>query len=732
MMLFIKLCVEQRRAAEMKDGLHQYKTLTQYVKLASLDRVMKYLLSYTEEKVVEAQAKLAEALTSDSGEFLPEDPLEKQLVISSGDSLSKRLERVIVKPWLRFEYDAYRAILDILRNKITMEVMYHNLARMAFDFCKRYELKSDFRRFCDTLHSHLKSIVQYQEDNKNSPNAVKLNAEDGESLRLHMETRFVQLSTAMELGSWQKAFETVEELYRLMEMSPRPIAPQMMAAYYERVALLCWHADYKVMHTYAALKVFTLYQKHNRSMTQETVARMASSLLVGALSIPLSENSRTQAIVTTLEGSSDKSVRLGQLLHTSSLPTRDQLVAEIIERGIVELAAPELAELYPALVADFEPLSKFERLEPILAYVRAQPHLANYAVGLEEVAFMLLLEELAQVYSVVQLSTLTKLAITLDAARLEDLACESVRLGRVSLTINHVEQTLTFKSGFMHDTTLASHLVDLASSLSKASKMIAPREQERAELAQRVATVAAASVRNEHRMLLKRKAEIQARQEKEEAERKAAREARERAAAEEKERIARETAERLEADKLERERKKEEKVKAERERKRLEELKAEMEAKGVEIDDDGEVIDRKTLLDKYVTQISKEKNTMAERTESLFRRMDHLERYRREVEGPLIQDAFEKQSVTNASLYNAAKDEYKAKHRAEHDSMLELKALRTDPMVVKLTDAFYTRVLAKRREAHADEYDRVEAFIAGETRKREREAKARAKRRAER
>merc|ERR1711991_191688 len=116
------------------------------------------------------------------------------------------------------------------------------------------------------------------------------------------------------------------------------------------------------MHTYASLKVFLLYQKHNRSMTQEQTQEMASALLVGALAIPLGQNNRTLDITTTLEGSSDKSVRLGELLFTSSLPTRDELVAEILSRGIHELASPVLANLHHVLAVEFDPLGKFEAL----------------------------------------------------------------------------------------------------------------------------------------------------------------------------------------------------------------------------------------------------------------------------------------------------------------------------------------------------------------------------------
>jgi translation initiation factor 3 subunit A len=60
------------------------------------------------------------------------------------------------------------------------------------------------------------------------------------SLQLHLETRFAQLKAAAQLELWQEAFRSIEDIHGLIQLSKRAPRPQMMAAYFEKLAHVFW------------------------------------------------------------------------------------------------------------------------------------------------------------------------------------------------------------------------------------------------------------------------------------------------------------------------------------------------------------------------------------------------------------------------------------------------------------------------------------------------------------
>ena len=62
---------------------------------------------------------------------------------------SERTDRELLVPWLKFVWEAYRSVLDILRTNSKLERVYHETSVKAFEFCRkrgsRRALKRDSR-----------------------------------------------------------------------------------------------------------------------------------------------------------------------------------------------------------------------------------------------------------------------------------------------------------------------------------------------------------------------------------------------------------------------------------------------------------------------------------------------------------------------------------------------------------------------------------------------------------
>ena len=83
---------------------------------------------------MEAQSK-ADALALDGIEDLEatETPESIMMGAVSGEGTKDRTDREVVTPWLKFLWEAYRTVLDILRNNARLEVLYQ--VRLLLAIC---------------------------------------------------------------------------------------------------------------------------------------------------------------------------------------------------------------------------------------------------------------------------------------------------------------------------------------------------------------------------------------------------------------------------------------------------------------------------------------------------------------------------------------------------------------------------------------------------------------------
>jgi len=51
----------------------------------------------------------------------------------SGEDMQDRTDRAILTPWLKFLWESYRQCLDLLRNNVTVEKLYHEVAQNGND-----------------------------------------------------------------------------------------------------------------------------------------------------------------------------------------------------------------------------------------------------------------------------------------------------------------------------------------------------------------------------------------------------------------------------------------------------------------------------------------------------------------------------------------------------------------------------------------------------------------------
>ncbi|KAI8364992.1 hypothetical protein EDC96DRAFT_481685 [Choanephora cucurbitarum] len=735
MLKYVELCVELKKGKMVKEGLHQYRNIAQNTSVNSIETIINKMLSLAEEKVAEARAK-ADKIAVDVDDLeASETPESIMLSTVSGDQNKDRTDRAVVTPWLKFLWEAYRTVLDIMRNNSRLETLYQAVTLKAFQFCLTYDRKTEFRRLCEILRNHFVNVAKYS----HQPHAVNLN--DPETLQQYLESRFAQLNAAVDLELWQEAFKSVEDIHTLLTTSKRPPKPVMMANYYEKLTKIFMVSDDYLFHSAAWNRFATIERNINKNMTEAEHSQMASIVLLSALAIPIITTTKTRpGYVEADEYRVQKLNRLSMLMGLTSHPTRTGLLKEALNKNILSRVRPEIRDLYNILEVQFHPLSICKKINPIMAKLSEDKDLARYVRPLHQVILTRLLQQLSQVYTTVKLDFVLNLAsfpspFNYDAATIEKFIMNGCKRGELNIRIDHASQSLIFETDLFappKDTVtegiqlqsspadlMRTQLSRLGVSLHAVVQMIDPSIKEKAQQAKQDAVQRALTgAEEEHKQALARKVIIERRKEIVETE--IAR--KEKLAAQEKAAIAAKKAEaekkRVEEEMKRREEERLKRIQEEIQRDQAKRIAEEISSKtGLQLKpEEIEQSDVKTLLDLKVSRLQTEQKELSERLKQISKRIDHTERAFRKEEIPLLEKDYEQQQKTDKAFYEASKKAELSASKAKHEENMKLKSRFSRIFGDYKT---YKQRLEAEHEAHTSSL-RAEAEAAIEKEKQER------------
>ncbi|KAK2416284.1 eukaryotic translation initiation factor 3 subunit A [Trifolium repens] len=367
MFKYVELCVEMRKGQLAKDGLIQYRSICQNVNVSSLEEVIKHFINLSTKKVKQACSEaqtLEQGLDVDDLEAYkrPEDLMMSYVGGEKGKDIS---DQELVTPCFKFLWESYKIVLEILQNNSKFEALYAETAHRAFEFCKQYKRKTEFRRLCGIIRNHLANLIKYRDQ----PDRPDLSSP--ESLQLYL--RFNQLKISAELELWQEAFRSAEDIHGLMCVVRKTPKPSMMSLYYVKFTEIFWISSSHLYHAYAWLKLFSLQKSFHKSLSQKDMELIASAVVLSALSVPPYENN------SELEHEMERNLKMANLIcfnlenKTDSKTTvfyfpsfallmfclypvsRSSLLAELELEGVMSYAAQEVKDIYYLLEHKFLP-----------------------------------------------------------------------------------------------------------------------------------------------------------------------------------------------------------------------------------------------------------------------------------------------------------------------------------------------------------------------------------------
>ncbi|XP_074142975.1 eukaryotic translation initiation factor 3 subunit A [Sminthopsis crassicaudata] len=745
MLKYLELCVDLRKSHLAKEGLYQYKNICQQVNIKSLEDVVRAYLKLAEEKTEAAKEESQQMVLDIEDLDNIQTPESVLLSAVSGEDTQDRTDRLLLTPWVKFLWESYRQCLDLLRNNSRVERLYHDIAQQAFKFCLQYTRKAEFRKLCDNLRMHLSQIQRHH----NQSTAINLN--NPESQSMHLETRLVQLDSAISMELWQEAFKAVEDIHGLFSLSKKPPKPQLMANYYNKVSTVFWKSGNALFHASTLHRLYHLSREMRKNLTQEEMQRMSTRVLLATLSIPITPERTDIARLLDMDGIIvEKQRRLATLLGLQAPPTRIVLINDMVRFNVLQYVVPEVKDLYNWLEVEFNPLKLCDRVTKVLNWVRDQaekePELQQYVPQLQNNTILRLLQQVAQIYQSIEFSRLTSLVPFVDAFQLERAIVDAARHCDLQVRIDHTSRTLSFGSDLNYSTRedapigphlqsmpseqIRNQLTAMSSVLAKALEVIKPAHvlQEKEEQHQLAVTAYLKNSRKEHQRILARRQTIEERKERLESLniQREKEELEQREAELQKVRKAEEERLRQEAKEREKERilQEHEQIKKKTVRERLEQIKkTELGAKAFkDIDiEDLEELDPDFIMAKQVEQLEKEKKELQERLKNQEKKIDYFERAKRLEEIPLIKSAYEEQRVKDMDLWEQQEEERITTMQLEREKALEHKNRMS--RMLEDRDLFVERLKAARQSVYEEKLKQFEERLAEERRNRLEERK---------
>lgn len=783
--LFIDIAVQKRDSKLIKDALHQFKksAVNSEHGLHSLEIVVKYLLQRANEQLDSAkdqaidatEAAIEESQASalaaqkvvddaeadvDSQEQVDEDdeivfnvsPESILLSAVSTDGTADRSNKEFFLPWLKFNWEAYRTTLDLLKNNNKLETPLSYVIDQAFKFCLKYERKHEFKKICEILRLHLTVAIKPGSNlvaASENPDAINLGNPD--SLQKVLDTRFHQLSTAVALSLWKESFKTVEDVHNLMKLSKRAPKSSSLVNYFENLATIFQISGNNLFNAATRQKLFALLTQ-SPIVTSEQLEANASLAILASLSIPLQKNEEDMTIwecsdIIDAEFYSRKSTKLASLLNMKQLPNRQSLTENPFA---LKYAAEPIKKLYELLEVSFNPLTFKDDAESTLKYLSTVSEFKDFVKPLKNIIFSKMLISLSNVYSNVKLDYLTHLLtnssdeFSFDEFELEDAilnAEHTCLLGNYYLSYDFVSTVITFHASPIERTTITTSLMAAVDRLDAKATIAA-----HTELVEKLLSVANGAngfeserqlLRNQYESFQERERELKELKELEadEAAKAAAKKAQE---AKEAENI-----------RLEAEAKHLAALKIEKEQARI--RKAELEKLVKEVNEAGiisitleeaEKLDKAGVKKLQIDQLDTEKKILEDKLDSAAKRSDYLERALRKAEQTILRKEADDVINEQRKTWEDMRDKIINKAKEEHEKDLVVRK-RLEKFVgdydeianiakAKLYDAFQAKkakaaellekAKAERIEEARKAWEEREAAVADDEKRRREEA----------
>ncbi|MED6139236.1 Eukaryotic translation initiation factor 3 subunit A [Stylosanthes scabra] len=227
--------------------------------------------------------------------------------------------------------------------------------------------RKEFRRLCEFIRNHLANLNKYRDQRD------RLDLSAPESLELYLDTRFEQLKIATELGLWQEAFRSFEDIHGLMCLVKKTPKPSLMVVHYAKLTEIFWIGSSHLYRANAWFRLFLLQKSFNKNLSQKDLQLIASSVVLVALFMPPHDRTHGTShleLVHEKKRNSRISNLIGFNMETKpesrEMLSRSSLLAKLASVGVMSCVTQEVKDIYNILEHEFLPSDLAVKVQPLL------------------------------------------------------------------------------------------------------------------------------------------------------------------------------------------------------------------------------------------------------------------------------------------------------------------------------------------------------------------------------
>merc|ERR1719203_2231666 len=205
---------------------------------------------------------------------------------------------------------------------------------------------------------------------------------------------------------------------------------------------------------------------------------------------------------------------------TQSVPTRDSIITQLQEKGLLALASEPCQKLFALIESDFTPLSLCQDAKPYLDEISNGNHfddkLVHYITPLKQIIFFRLMKQLSEVYANMTIDNFERAASIVPFSIAEKWMTNATKAHGISIQINYSHQAIVFGAPRKVDMkSMRQPLIEIGYKLQQAMQRVAPEEQHKKEKQEKAELSKSIVRRNEEetKLIRQRIAEIEKRKE---------------------------------------------------------------------------------------------------------------------------------------------------------------------------------------------------------------------------
>lgn len=265
-----------------------------------LESVFKYLIKENNKILVETEKKegcdrISALLTDQSSNdnqnieqaiFHAGEATPEQMILLANCDIDNLVEKNRLLPKITFFLEAYKIIMDTLRQNNRLMDLYNQSAYKLLDFTHKYKCKKEFLKGSKILHDHFQYILKAAKMPEHNKIPYPVTLKDDECTSKLLDMRQIQLEYALKMGEWSDAFRTSDIIFHLINRREKHVPKQILESFYTNLASIFWNSGNDLFHTYA-LQNQLKFVRQSTTKTAEQKSVLACQLVLSALAVPL-------------------------------------------------------------------------------------------------------------------------------------------------------------------------------------------------------------------------------------------------------------------------------------------------------------------------------------------------------------------------------------------------------------------------------------------------------------